>query len=352
MMGSFTNQLWELSDIEIPSDLDSTILFKFDEAKKAPRKPKPKNSKRQKLVIGVVIVVIGIGAFFGWKKFFILEELNVEQVSDDAVIIQATAFKKKTPIPDPEAERLFKQLKGIAASLEPVAQSTAPKEAPKKEASKEDVATPDDEPAVSTPASSSDAYALHWHIPYFTETDVKKLVGTITMLNIDPDYDDQNFVIFKAISKRIKTISAGIQFTYKIELDLPEFISDGSDPEREINASISFTGREPSYSVSGGSRSGLSSFERDISAANSLDWHILLVSSDQNALIDIIHRNRGTVEFTSKEVVIFSMPGARIGALAQEIQGTGGMFADFGDSDFDIVSALGVINVLVYFPEQ
>jgi len=97
----------------------------------------------------------------------------------------------------------------------------------------------------------------------------------------------------------------------------------------------------------------LSSFEQESNAAsNALDWHILFVSAQQDALVDILHRNRGTVLFTSKEAVIFSMPGARIGALAEEIQGTGGMFADFGSTDFETVSLLGIVNVLIYFPEQ
>jgi len=31
-MGSFSNQLWELGDIEVPSDLDSTILFSIQKS--------------------------------------------------------------------------------------------------------------------------------------------------------------------------------------------------------------------------------------------------------------------------------------------------------------------------------
>jgi len=354
MMGSFTNQLWELGDIEIPSDLDSTVLFQYDEAKKKPRKPKTAK-KPKKMVIAAVILVVGIGVAFGAKKFLIPDELNVERVEDDAVVVQATAFKKKTPVPDPEAERLYKQLKDMAESLAPVIPSTTKKKDPesKKEAIKGGEVPGVEKSAASAPVSSSDAYSLHWHLPYFTEADVKQMVGTITMLDVDPDFDDQNFIIFRANNKKIKVLSAGIQFTYKIQLDLPEFITDGSDPQGEVAASISFTGREPTYSTAGSRGGALSSFEQEANAVgNILDWHILLVSSQQDVLVDILHRNRGTVLFTSNEVVIFSMPGARIGALAQEIQGTGGMFADFGNSDFETVSLLGIINVLIYFPEQ
>jgi len=354
-MGSFTNQLWELGDIEVPSDLDSTILFQFDQAKKAPPKPKPKKSKKQKLVIGAVIVIVGIVAFFGWQKFSKTGELNVEQVGDDEVIVQTTMIKKKASVPDPEAERLYNQLKGMAESLAPATPIKSKEKDPdsQKEVSQKKEAPPLKESRKSAPASSPDAFSLHWHLPYFTETDVKQLVGTITMLDIDPDYNDQNFIIFRTINKKIKTLSAGIKFTYKMQLDLPEFIADGSNPQGEVVASISFTGREPTYSTAGTRGGKLSSFEQETNATgNNLDWHILLVSSQQDALVDILHRNRGTVLFTSKEVVIFSMPGARIGALSQEIQGTGGMFADFGNTDFDTVSLLGIVNVLVYLPEQ
>jgi len=350
-MGSFTNQLWELGEIEIPSDLDSTILFQFDQAKKQPRKSKTKKSK--KLVFGVIILIIGIVIAFGAYQFFKSDELNVEPVTDDAVIIQTTGIKRKAP--DPEAERLYNQLKGMAESLAPMTQNTTKKKVPESEkvVLKSEEAPSLKESVASSPASSSDAFSLHWHLPYFTETDIKQVVSTITMLDIDPDYDDKNFIIFKATNKKIKTLSVGIKFTYKIQLDIPEFIADGSNPQGEVVASISFTGREPTYSTAGSRGRALSSFEQETNATgNNLDWHILLVSSQQNSLIDIIHRNRGTVLFTSNEVVIFSMPGPRIEALAQEIQGTGGMFADFGNSEFETVALLGIVNVLVYLPEQ
>jgi len=349
-MGSFTNQLWELGDIEVPSDLDTTILFQFDKAKKEPPKPKPKKPKN-KVVIGAIVVAV-IGLAFGAYKFLKPDELKVEQVTDDTVIVKSTGFQKKSSTPDPEAERLYNQLKGMAESLAPMIPNTTSKKDSKKELKKEGT-VPVKEPVVSTSAPAWDAYSLHWHIPYFTEADIKQLVGTITMLDIDPDYENQNFVIFSTINKKIKTLSAGIRFTHKIQLDVPEFILDGSDPQGEVVVSISFTGRDPTYSTAGTQRGALSSFEEERNAAgNILDWHILLVSSQQDALVDIIHKKRGTVLYTSKEAVIFSMPGARIGELADEIQSTGGMFADFGKTDFDTISLLGIINVLVYFPEQ
>ena len=123
--------------------------------------------------------------------------------------------------------------------------------------------------------------------------------------------------------------------------------------EREIVASINFSGRDPSYSDSGNRGAGLSSREQATNApGNNLDWHILLVSSQQSDLLDILQRNRGSVLYQSKEAVIFSIASQRIEALAKEIQSTGGIFADFGDTDFGIVSLLGVANIMVYFSEQ
>jgi len=270
-------------------------------------------------------------------------------------LVQTTTFKKKESTPDPEAERLYNQLKGMAESLAPkVPIKTEKKDSEsQKEVSKERQAPPVAKAKVSAPTSSSSAYALHWHLPYFTEADAKKLLSTITMLDIDPEYADSNFVVFRTINKKIKTLSAGIRFTYKVQFDVPDFILDGSDPQGEVVASISFTGREPTYSAGGGGGGALSSREQEANAAgNILDWHILLVSSHQDDLVDILHRNRGTVMYTSEKVVIFSMPGARIGALSQEIQETGGMFADFRNSDFETVALLGIVNVLIYLPEQ
>ncbi|MCK5082524.1 MAG: hypothetical protein KAR31_06420 [Candidatus Omnitrophica bacterium] len=67
--------------------------------------------------------------------------------------------------------------------------------------------------------------------------------------------------------------------------------------------------------------------------------------------MNIIRKNEGAVLCTSKEVVIFSMPGTRIKPLVKEILNTGGVFADFGDSNFDAVSLLGTVNILIYFSE-
>jgi len=156
-MGSFSNQLWELGDIEVPSDLDSTILFQFDQAKKEPRKSKSKSSK--KLVFGVVILIVGFIITFGGKRFFKTAETEV----DDAVIVQATAMKRKSSVRDPEAEYLYNQLKSMAASLEPITKSTVSKKTPEQEEIKEKDASPLDEPAVATVVSSSNAYSLHWH---------------------------------------------------------------------------------------------------------------------------------------------------------------------------------------------
>jgi len=359
MMGSFTNQLWELGDIEIPSDLDSTIIFQYDQAKKAPPKPKPKMKKSKMLGIAVVVVVVGIGIAFGAKKFFKPAELNGDQERGEAVTVQATAFTKKVSAPDPEAERLYKQLKSMAESLAPATQHATKKKDPEPEPQKEETIVreasppPVKKPVRSAPKSSPDAYSLHWHLPQFSESDAKQLVSTITMLDIDPDYDDQNFIVFRTTNKKIKTLSIGIKFTYKLQLDVPEFIMDGSDPQGEVAASISFTGRETTYSTAGTRGGALSSFEQEENAAgNIFDWHVLLVLSQQNALIDVIHRHRGTVLFTSNEAVIFSIPGARIKALSEEIQGTGGMFTDLMGSDFETASLLGIVNVLIYLPEQ
>ena len=238
-IGSFSNQLWELGDIEIPSDLDATILFQFNQAKQQPRKSKYKGSK--KLVFGVIIVIVGLILAFGGKKFFKPAETEVDEEGDDEVIVKVITTKNQSSVSNQEAEQLYGQLQKMADSLESISSTKTDKKTPEKTISKMEDPSPLDKSPESDKTSISNSFPLHWHIPNFTESDIKQLLDTISMLNIDLDYNDQNRIIFKTTSRKAKTLSEEIQFTNKIQLDLPEFIIDGSDPEREVVASISFT---------------------------------------------------------------------------------------------------------------
>ena len=69
-MGSIdflSNQLWKLGDVEVPSDLSSTIFFKLTQTDEEVEKPKGVITKKS-AIIGVVVILLGAAVFFGDRK--------------------------------------------------------------------------------------------------------------------------------------------------------------------------------------------------------------------------------------------------------------------------------------------
>lgn len=205
----------------------------------------------------------------------------------------------------------------------------------------------------------SDSYPIHWHIPYYEEAKLKQLLNTIKGLEINLDYEDQDFLVFTTTGEKIKLLSEGIQFTDKLQLGIPDFIAQGSFSDMEIPTSIHFT-RQGSLSSetldlpTNQKRNSLVSFEQRVSSNyNYFDWHILLIYSQQKTLLDVIRSGGGTIRYTSDEVVVFSVPGIGMESLVDEIQNMGGVFADFGNMKFNEGSPMsGTINILIYFSKK
>jgi hypothetical protein len=365
-MGSFSNQLWELGDIAVPSDLDSTILFKFKQPVEESGKPKSKKPKT--LVFAVSILIIGFIGYLGWSQFVKPPQSPSEvgdavvdedaPAGDEAVTVTAQITKGKKPVSDSEAKALFGQLQQMADSLAPIANMNDEK-SPKKADAQEEGAASSDKSQKAEEVSAPDSYPIHWHIPYYDEARIKQLSSTIQGLGITLDYEDQDFLVFTTTSEKIKLLREGIQFMDQLNLGLPELLTQGTFPDMKIPTSIYFV-KQGSLSSetldipSNQRRDALVSFEeRTFSNYTYFDWHFLPISSQQDTLLDVIRRRGGAIQYTSDEVIIFSVPGSGLVALAEEIQNMGSVFADFGNMEFNASSPMkGTIHIMIYFSQQ
>lgn len=370
---SLSNQLWKLGDVDVPSDLSSNIIFKLRQSEQDVPQSSPVLPK--KIVFGVIILIIGFFMFFWGIKF--LKTLKFSPTVDNAEIVQIYSVKKQesihndegsssvqiikeqVPVSDEETEHLYGQLQAMAESLELIANAKIDKKFSEKTIPEKNNSLLLDEPPKPGKTLIPDSYSFHWHIPYSSKIEIKQLVDTIRILEISLDYEDENFLIFKTTNEKLKLLSDGIKFTNKLRLDLPGFITEGSFPDREIHVSISFTGRSSLASgmsalPSDQKRDALGSLGRQVSSdRNILDWHIFFISSQRSTLLNVIRSGGGKIIYTSKETVVFSVPGALIKKLAEEIQSTGGIFADFSGIKFNENPLMrGLVNVLIDFSEK
>ncbi len=332
--GSLSYLLKELGEADIPKDLLATIRFRLgkkasDETANLPHQ-KEQSSPTSRIITIIIIagaIVSILGLSMLWKERNIFT--NPKPIIEEKI-------ESKTALPF-ETEK--------TAKLED------------KNVPPEDQSPDMDETLIQSPIP--ELFSLHWHIPYSRESERKQLIDTIKILGINLDYEDNDFLVFKAVSKQLKQLLDGVQFTNKLELDLPDFILEENSPDEKVPVSIFFINQAPltvkAPSVPVIEKNGVFVAHRHLTPSNEniLDWHILIIPSQQDALLNVIRQRGGEIIYASNEIAIFSISGTEISKLTEEIQGTGGVFADFCDTDLNTDSLLkGIGKILIHFKEQ
>ncbi len=70
---SFSNQLWRLGDVKVPSDFVSTVLFKLTQPEEKPDEDQEPASSKKWLIGGVVFILVGITLSAGLISYFKLK---------------------------------------------------------------------------------------------------------------------------------------------------------------------------------------------------------------------------------------------------------------------------------------
>jgi hypothetical protein len=161
-VGSLSNQLWKLGQIEAPEDLISTIQYKIlhTEEKAQPAKIK-KSGKR--IVAVTILILLTVAMLWGiayFKKFIIPQKVSVTPIITKQIIIE------EKPPGDHEAEMLLKELKGIKEALGP----------PEKKESVEKLSSITESP-VSNKVTIIEPKSLHWHFIVSEKSDETELEG-------------------------------------------------------------------------------------------------------------------------------------------------------------------------------
>jgi len=329
--GSLSYLLKELGEMDVPKDLLTTVHFRLDkkesdQTENVSLHEEPSSSLPRIMIIIVIAgIAVSLTGLFMLRGVFDSSKLIIEEKIEDK---NAPAVEAKTI---DESENNIPPLKDQSPDSNKIlAQNAIP-----------------------------ESFSLHWHIPYSKEFEMKQLVKTIKILEIKPDYEDNDFLIFQSTGEQLKLLIDGIQFNSELELDLPNFILEGNFPDREIPVSIFFMGQTsliaemPSIPVIEKNGVFVAQGSMDSLSENVLDWHVLMISSQRDTLFNVIRQGGGTIIYTSKEAAIFSISHAKISVLTENIQDIGGVFTDFGDVELSEDSSVKKTEkVLIHFKYQ
>src|SRR3989338_8519785 len=128
--GALSNHLWKLNEIQVPSDLSSTILFKLKRLGSGAEESRQPLGFYQKLFLGIVVLIVGFFAAHGVIKFFkpkkisnishesvVLDQRNMkeqENTNHESVKDSAQAAQEQELVSEEEAKAIFSQLQMMA----------------------------------------------------------------------------------------------------------------------------------------------------------------------------------------------------------------------------------------------
>jgi hypothetical protein len=370
--GSLSYLLKELGDMEVPKDLSETIRFRLDKiTEKAAADPAPFHGKttsvsRNMMALGIVLVVFALAYFIlGKDKSTSAPPRGVTEENagneEEAAVESMMVPPSQTQVSGKEAENLFNQLQTMATSLEKIADSKIEiKQAAKNEAVNENTTKAGLKPmAPAAGVILPETTAFHWHVPYSRDAERGQLINTVKILEITLDYEDRDFLIFKATGKQLKQLIEGVQFANKTELETPEFMPNEGLSDRIIPVSIYFIQLtsfvEETYSMPIEKKEGVfvSLEQKAPESKNIVDWHILIIPSQREKVLDAVRLAGGKMLYTSDHVAVFTILGPRVGNLMDAVSGIGGVFPDFGKAQLSENAKLReLVKVLIYFKEQ
>ncbi|MFH1875425.1 MAG: zf-HC2 domain-containing protein [Candidatus Omnitrophota bacterium] len=161
-IGALSNQLWKLGKVRVPEDLGSTIMYKLTHPKEKTQPSKFVISKKH-IVIGSILVLLAITAFFGINYF-----RNQQHPHDreNIPIIRTEIVRTQKPPSDSEAQSLLKQLEIIAAKLGISGKDKAPDVDLEKESVVDKKGLVAEEPQINNKVVVPKIRPLHWHFCY------------------------------------------------------------------------------------------------------------------------------------------------------------------------------------------
>jgi len=113
-IGSFSNQLWKLGQIEVPEDLISTIQYKILHPEEKGPPAKSKRSGMRTIAVAAISILLTV-ALLGGTAYFIKRRHSLGR--NDEPIVRTDVIRTFEPLPDNEAAALFGRLEAMAEKL-------------------------------------------------------------------------------------------------------------------------------------------------------------------------------------------------------------------------------------------
>ena len=374
--GSLSYLLKELGAVDTPKDLSATTCFRLQKITDRPLpdasfpdgKP-PALWRRYSLPVVIAASIFFVAWWVVFKtgpKTFKASDTSVRETDEATEGMSGEAKGKsaeQAPVDEESAEQIYHRLQMIANTLGAIPEQKVEDKEETKPGPTENQTLAIGAPLAAGPVLADEPadgpVSVHWHIPYSRDSQREQLINTVRVLGIHVDYEDGDFLVFKATYKQLKLLIDGIQFETKAEMNVPEFMSDERFPDRIIPVSILFVRRDD-YSAGRADipivkKNGVFvSFEQQAPAGeNVLDWHFLMIPEQRANLLGAIREADGKINYTSDDVVVFLIHGARLETLANKIRSLGGIFADFGNREIgDGAVVREMVKVLIHLKEQ
>lgn len=112
-VGSLTNQLWRLGQVEVPEDLISTVQYKLVHQEEKNQPSKTKITKKQ-IISGIILIIFTIVLVLGISYF---KKRRNSSTRDGAPFVRTEIIRTQEPPSESEAKVLLEKLETIAAKL-------------------------------------------------------------------------------------------------------------------------------------------------------------------------------------------------------------------------------------------
>ncbi|MFC1621343.1 zf-HC2 domain-containing protein [Candidatus Omnitrophota bacterium] len=326
---SFSNQLWKLGDVKVPSDLSSTALFQLKQPDQEVKKPKSSSSK--KAAIGVLVLILAAASIFFGSNYF--KNRGRSQEVEDTKSAKVEEIKEEKP--KANRKMYFDDTVIVAKGGAAVRDTSSTANTSSSKTGSSGIQT-----SISKPKP------LHWHFVYpevkdetqqsFNEKRRKeserktKILNMLNTLGLSLDYKENDLYAFVTTGKKIESLLEKILSMPEKTFSMQDFTTGVyAMPDNEHSVSIYLEEK----------------------GASALHWHITIASSQQKSqLLDAIRKKSSIANYEIEKVIIFYIQRSEIEQLKTKIKAMRVGFSEFGhlESNEGQLSS-GPIKISIYF---
>jgi hypothetical protein len=310
-VGSLSNQIHELGQMEAPSDMAATILFRLKQSSQgsgASQFAVP----GKKMISGFIFCLLAAAVVIGY--FYFLKPKNIQSSG----MVTSVISRNNLPLKSGEAEALLNQLHSIANSVRAEEKNLSElkdiqdKASDQQAVSKEPFINVESEKQAGEKQVNQTVLFLHWHLlcgKEIIKTEFRKILGESGVSYQEPAPD---FFILSALGKKIRDIFDQIQTSYPEHVKLNAFGVEETLPKQEYHLMLHLQ-------------------QYDRSDQKTFHWHLKFSQPNRFKMSESFRRFGAVVSYESKELLVLSISTTKLAGLAAEIRGIEGISADFGN---------------------